>query len=268
MLRRRPRRARLRAQSLNRLIPNILTLMALCAGLSAIRFGLEDKFHEAVAAIFVAAVFDGLDGRIARLIGATSKFGAELDSLSDFVCFGVVPSIVLYLWCMDEAGRVGWAVVLLFAVCMALRLARFNTAIDDETRPPWSYNYFTGVPAPAGAALALLPLIASFELEQDYLRTPLLVGLWLVLIAALTVSRIPTFSLKKVRVPQVMVLPVLLAVGVATTALVTEPWLTLVVVALVYLASIPFSIRATMRLRRAMVRTVPITETPEPPAAI
>jgi CDP-diacylglycerol--serine O-phosphatidyltransferase len=248
MLRRRP--PRLRRHSINRLIPNILTLLALCAGLTGVRFALEEHFRLAVLAILVAAVLDGLDGRIARLIGATSKFGAELDSLSDFVCFGVAPAIVLYLWVMNHSGRFGWAVVLIFAVCTALRLARFNTALDDETRPAWTYHYFTGVPAPAGAGLAILPLIASFELESSWFQSPWLVGAWTIVVAGLMVSRIPTYSFKRLRVPHWMVLPILLVVGVVAAGLAAEPWLTLLIIGCAYGASIPMAYRATMVARR------------------
>src|SRR5258708_21019758 len=161
------------------------------------RFALEQRYQLAVIAIVIAGVLDGLDGRIARLIGATSKFGAELDSLSDFVCFGVSPALVLYLWVMNHAGRFGWAVVLLFAVCAALRLARFNTALDDDSKPAWTANYFTGVPAPAGAGLAILPLIASFELGRDTFEHPWLIATWTMLVSGLMVSRLPTFAFKR-----------------------------------------------------------------------
>lgn len=249
MLRRRP--PRLRGQSINRLIPNILTLLALCSGLTGVRFALEGHFQHAVIAVVLAAVLDGLDGRIARLIGATSKFGAELDSLSDFVCFGVVPAIILYLWVMHDAGRIGWAAVLIYTVCAGLRLARFNTALDDGSRPAWTYNYFTGVPAPAGAGLALLPMIASFDSESGWTRTPWLVGFWTVMVAALMVSRIPTFALKRLRIPPWMVLPVLLGVGIVAAGLAAEPWLTIQIIGVLYLLSIPLSVRATQRLRKA-----------------
>lgn len=250
MLRRRP--PRLRRQSINRLIPNILTMLALCAGLTAMRFALEDHYRLAVLAIVVAAVLDGLDGRIARLIGATSRFGAELDSLSDFVCFGVAPTVVLYLWAMHHSGRFGWAVVLLYAICMALRLARFNTTLDDiAPRPAWTYSYFTGVPAPAGAGLVFLPLIASFETGPGWFEHTWLIGGWTILVSALLVSRIPTYSFKRLRVPHWMVLPILLIVGVIAAGLATEPWLTLLAIGCGYLASIPFSVRAANRIGRA-----------------
>ena len=159
----RSRRRRLRGFSINRLIPNVLTLAALCSGLTAIRFGLQGQMRLAVIAIIVAAIFDALDGRVARRLGVTSRFGAELDSLCDFVCFGTVPALLLYLWEMQLLDRAGWTIVLIYAICTALRLARFNTALDVP-QPPWAHYFFTGVPAPAGAGLVLLPLVASFVL--------------------------------------------------------------------------------------------------------
>ena len=258
-----PRPRKLRRQSINRLIPNILTLLALCAGLTAMRFALEQRYQLAVIAIVIAGVLDGLDGRIARLIGATSKFGAELDSLSDFVCFGVAPALVLYLWVMNHGGRFGWAVVLLFAVCTALRLARFNTALDDETKPAWTHNYFTGVPAPAGAGLAILPLIASFEIGQEYFEHPWLIGAWTILVSGLMVSRLPTFAFKRLRVPHWMVLPILLLVGTIAAGLAAEPWLTLMVVGGIYIVSIPVAYYLTANARRAVPPAAPKPE-PQP----
>ena len=164
----RTRRGRLRGFSINRLIPNVLTLAALCAGLTAIRFGLQGQMERAVIAIIVAAVLDALDGRVARRLGVTSRFGAELDSLSDFLCFGVTPALVLYMSSLTDGGALGWIVTLMFPMCSALRLARFNTALVSDTPPPaWTGSYFTGVPAPAGALLALIPLMVSFALERS-----------------------------------------------------------------------------------------------------
>ncbi len=242
---------RINGLSFNKLIPNILTVLALCAGLTGIRFALHGKWEAAVTAILVAAVFDGLDGRIARLLHGTSKFGAELDSLSDFVSFGVAPAMILYFFSMQTAGSLGWAVVLLFAVCCALRLARFNTMIGQPDLPPWAYNFFTGVPAPAAAGLALLPMMLEFQFDDvDFFAHPMVVGTVLVLVAFLMVSRIPTFSGKKFRVPHKYVLPVLLVVGLLTAFLVSAPWTTISVVALIYLGSIPLSLSAFRKLSR------------------
>ncbi len=166
-----PSRRGLRGFSINRLIPNVLTLAALCSGLTAVRFGLQNEFKLAVIAIIVAAIFDALDGRVARRLGVTSRFGAELDSLSDFLCFGVAPALVLYLASLKDGGALGWVVTLMFPICSALRLARFNTGLLSDPPPPaWTGSYFTGVPAPAGALVALIPLLISFETEATWPR--------------------------------------------------------------------------------------------------
>lgn len=250
--------------SLNKLIPNILTVLALCAGLTSIRFALHGKWEHAVLSIVLAAILDGLDGRVARLLQGTSKFGAELDSLSDFVSFGVAPAMVLYFWTMQGAGGFGWALVLLFAVCCALRLARFNTMLGNADLPPYAYNFFTGIPAPAAAGVVLLPMVASFEFGESFFARPSVVSVFLLGVAFLMVSTIPTFSFKKVRIPNAWVLPVLLIVGLLAAFLVTEPWLTLVVLGFVYLGLIPVSIRAFRRLKR---RAEAVTQA-ETPAAM
>ena len=235
--------------SLNRLIPNILTLLALCAGMTAIRLALNGKFESAASAIIIAGVLDGIDGRIARLLKGTSPFGAQLDSLSDFVSFGVAPAVLLYIWTMQSLQTLGWVVVLLFAVCSSLRLARFNTQIGAEL-PPYAYNFFTGVPAPAGAGLVLIPMFVSFEFATALTRSPYINGAVLAIVAGLMVSRVPTFSFKRFRVPGHWVLPVLLIVGALAAFLTTEPWGTLLAVGALYIASIPLSIRSYRRLKR------------------
>src|SRR6266849_1296591 len=199
--------------SINRMIPNILTMLALCAGMTAIRLAIDAKFESAAIAVIVAGVLDGIDGRIARLLKGTSPFGAQLDSLSDFVSFGVAPAVLLYIWTMATLQSLGWVIVLLFGVCCALRLARFNTQLDAEL-PPYAYNFFTGVPAPAGAGLVLVPMFISFDWGDGIFRSPFLNAVVIAGTAALMVSRIPTFSLKRVRVPHHMVVPALLAIGV------------------------------------------------------
>ncbi|WP_298724311.1 CDP-diacylglycerol--serine O-phosphatidyltransferase [uncultured Ferrovibrio sp.] len=237
---------------LNTLAPNILTIVALCSGLTAIRFALVGQWKFAIGAIAVAALFDMLDGRVARLLKGASKFGAELDSLSDFLCFGVAPAIILYFWSLHElgSGNTGWLVVLAFSVCTALRLARFNTALDDPDKPQWTGSFFTGVPAPAGAGLALVFLILSQEIDSDVFRSPALNALWLLLIGGLMISRVPTFSFKRVRVGREYVGLILLATGLLVAGLLNQPWYTLGAMLLAYLISIPFSVRAHERLRR------------------
>lgn len=246
---------RLGGLSINTLLPNMLTMLALAAGMTAMRFAIAHDFEAAVIAIVVAAVFDALDGRIARLLKGQSQFGAELDSLSDVVSFGVAPAITLYVWGLDQARSFGWIAALLLGVCAALRLARFNVSVGAAAeKPAWAYNYFTGVPAPAGAALALLPVIVSFEFGTELVRNPAFLVLWTVMVAALMISSLPTFSLKGQRIPQRYVPFVLLGVGGGAAALVAAPWATLSVLALIYLASLPFSIRQYARLQAEATR--------------
>ncbi|MET1026989.1 MAG: CDP-diacylglycerol--serine O-phosphatidyltransferase [Dongiaceae bacterium] len=244
------RRTRLRDHSINRLIPNMLTLMALCAGLTSIKFALAQQWELAVVAILVAAVFDALDGRIARLLDSTSKFGAELDSLSDFVSFGVAPAMILYLWALDQSGRIGWGIALLFSACTALRLARFNTKLDNTDLPAWTSRFFTGVPAPAGAALVLMPLVASLEYGRGFFNHPFVVAIVMLGVAGLMVSRLPTFSFKRVKVTQAWVLPAMLSVTFYIALLASETWNTILFSGIAYLASIPFAYRQYQRLQR------------------
>jgi CDP-diacylglycerol---serine O-phosphatidyltransferase len=238
------------AFSLNRMIPNVLTLLALCAGMTAIRLAFLDRFEHATAAIIIAGILDGIDGRIARLLKGTSSFGAELDSLSDFVSFGAAPAILLDIWTMDSLHGIGWAVVLLFSVCSALRLARFNTQMGADL-PSYAYNFFTGVPAPAGAGLVMIPMFLYFETEISLFRSPILCGAVLAAAAALMVSRVPTFAFKSFRIPREWVVPSLLLVGALAAFMTTEPWITLLIIGALYIGSIPISIRAYGRLRRA-----------------
>ncbi|MDH3595192.1 MAG: CDP-diacylglycerol--serine O-phosphatidyltransferase [Rhodospirillales bacterium] len=244
-------RGRLRGHSLNRLIPNILTILALCAGITAMRFGIQGGWEHAVIAIVVAAVLDGLDGRIARALGASSRFGAELDSLSDFVAFGVAPAFLVYLWSLQTAGGFGWALALLFAVCCALRLARFNTTLESEVpEPAWAKNFFVGVPAPLGGLLALIPMIVGLETESEVFASPVINGLVIAGISALMVSRVPTIAIKQAKVPARYVVFVLLGVGAFAAFLISTPWVTLAVSAVVYLASIPYTVVLYRRLER------------------
>jgi len=223
------RRKRLKSLPINRMIPNMLTLLALAAGLSALRFALQERWEHAVLAIAAAAILDGLDGRIARILKGTTKFGAELDSLSDFLCFGVAPAMTLYLWSLADAGRFGWSLVLVFCICCALRLARFNVAGSEENTPAWTRNFFVGVPSPAGAGMVLLPgFVAVFMLATS----------------ALLVSRIPTFSFKKIGILQSWILPTMAAVGLYLAFLLSAPWITLSLSIIAYMMSIPFGFRA------------------------
>jgi CDP-diacylglycerol--serine O-phosphatidyltransferase len=221
-------------------------VLALCAGLTSIRFALQDRWQTAVICILLAALLDALDGRIARLFGGANKFGAELDSLADFVSFGVAPAVSLYLWSLNRFGGFGWVIALLFAVCAALRLARFNSRLGATDLPSWAPNFFTGVPAPAAAASALLPMMLSFELGDGF-RHPFVVMIFAVGVAVLMISRLPTYSFKQFRVPHRYVLPMLLAVGLIAALVMTVTWITLSVVVLIYLATIPLAYRDYQR---------------------
>jgi CDP-diacylglycerol--serine O-phosphatidyltransferase len=255
----RPRqRPRFRGLSFNRVVPNLLTMVGLCAGLTAIRFALEGRFGSAAVAITVAGAIDGLDGRLARLLKGATRFGAEFDSLTDFLCFGVAPAIVLYLWSLQSLRGFGFVPCLMFAVCMALRLARFNAALDSGPHPAYAYNFFTGVPAPAGAGLALFPLFVGLEarsLGWDWLLTaarfPPFSGLMLAGTALLLVSRLPVWSFKNFKVPAEYVLPLLLGTGLFAALLVADPWAALAAAGLIYLAMLPFSARSFRRLKQA-----------------
>jgi CDP-diacylglycerol--serine O-phosphatidyltransferase len=238
---------RARVFSAAHLAPNILTMLALCAGLTSLRFALQTRWDMAVVAIVVAGVLDGLDGRLARLLKGASKFGAELDSLSDFVSFGVAPMVLMYLWSLRALGGVGWIVVLTFSICCALRLARFNTALDEVDKPAWQANFFTGVPAPAAAGLSLLFVFVSFEAGDTFWRAPATNAIWSLIIAFLMISRLPTFSFKKVRIRRDAVLPVLLVVAVLAAALASFPWYTLTALGVLYLVSLPFAAQSYRR---------------------
>ncbi len=251
---------RLRFTSLNSLIPNMLTTLALCAGLTSVRFALDERWEMAVVAILAAGVLDGLDGRMARLLNSTSRFGAELDSLSDFVSFGVAPGMVLFLWTLESGlGGAGWVIALVFTVSCGLRLARFNSMLD-HAQPAWAARYFTGIAAPAGASIALLFMVISFYAESDVFRSSYLNAGWMMLIAFLMASRIPTFSIKRVRIARRFIMPLLLFVGVFAAIFFSYPWQLLSVIAVVYLASIPFAILSYRRLKEQEQAGVPLDE--------
>lgn len=245
---RRPRSPRLRGLPFNRLIPNILTVLALCAGLTAIRFALQGKWELAVFAIVIAGIFDTLDGRLARLLGGATQFGAELDSLSDFISFGVAPAVLIYAWSLQHAKGIGWVLAMVFAVCSALRLARFNTKLGVSDMPRWAYNFFTGVPAPGGAGLVMMPMMLSFQFGAGFFNQPAVNGVFMAVVAGLMISRLPTYSFKQFKVPHRMVLPMLLLVGLLAAMLITNLWLTLSLVGAAYMISLPLSVRAYRKL--------------------
>lgn len=234
------RRRRFRPIPVRMLVPNVITLLALCAGLTAIRLAIEGRLELALAAIVFAAVLDGIDGRVARLIKGQSKFGAELDSLADFVNFGVAPGLILYFWQLNDLKNVGWIAAMVYAISGGLRLARFNATMDDPNKPPFAGNFFTGVPAPLGALCVLLPMYLSFI---GFTALPVFVtALYTLLIAFLMVSRLPVFSGKMVgtRVAPEMVLPVFVLVVLFIALLISYPWHLLSGGSLLYLLSLPF----------------------------
>ncbi|WP_433871118.1 CDP-diacylglycerol--serine O-phosphatidyltransferase [Saccharopolyspora sp. CA-218241] len=225
-----------------RLLPNAITVLAMCAGLSAIQFALNDQLAAAVAAVAAAALLDGLDGRLARLLDATTRMGAELDSLSDAMSFGVAPALTLYAWQLQD-NRVGWVVALIYAVCMVLRLARFNTLLDDTEQPPYAKEFFVGVPAPAAGLLVLVPLMITAHLGREgWWSEPAVIMLWMALVGGLAVSRVPTLSLKTAKVPPQLVAPLLVLVVVAAGGIAVFPVISLVIVLLVYLLHIPYAV--------------------------
>lgn len=224
-----------------RLLPNAVTVLALCSGLSGVQFMLGGNLVAAVGAVALAAVFDALDGRLARLLDATSRMGAELDSLSDCVSFGVSPALILFLWTLHDI-RIGWVVALVLAVSAALRLARFNTLSDDAEAPPYAGEFFVGVPSPAAALVSMAPIGATIAAGPGWWSSPVFVAVWTVGVAALMISRVPTLSLKSVRVPPRLVAPLLVSVAFAAAALVIFPFVVHVVLVAVYLLHIPYAV--------------------------
>jgi CDP-diacylglycerol--serine O-phosphatidyltransferase len=257
---------------LRTLVPNAITALALCSGLFAIRYGIAGEWEKAAWALVLAAFLDVMDGRVARMIRGQSRFGAELDSLSDVTAFGVAPAVILYLWMLSQIGageaahdywtRFGWLLALAHAVCAALRLARFNAAIDAHDQPHKSAGFLTGVPAPAGAGFALLPMFLWLWTGSPLFHEPLLVAPWAALVALLMVSNCATFSWSSVRLRSHVRLGALLVIVLIGAALLTEPWPTLSVASLFYAATIPFSIVAYQRVKRQRAGAA---RKPEPP---
>ncbi|MBF6137970.1 CDP-diacylglycerol--serine O-phosphatidyltransferase [Nocardia otitidiscaviarum] len=226
-----------------RLLPSMVTILGLCSGLSAVKFGIEGKLGIALALVGAAAIFDMLDGRIARMLDATTKMGAELDSLSDAIAFGVAPALVLYVTFL-HADSVGWILALMFAVCMVLRLARFNTLMDDDNRPDWQREYFTGVPAPAGALIVLLPIALAEQFGDGWWVSFPAVAVWTVITGLLCVSTLPTLAIKSVSVAPRTAPILLVLVALAAALLVTYPLILMMGLVAIYLAHIPFAVRS------------------------
>ncbi len=255
------RRSRRAAIPLRALIPNAVTVLALCFGLTGVRFAIGGEWEKAVASIIVAGVLDGIDGRIARLLKGSSRFGAELDSLSDLTAFGVAPALIVYLWSLKYLPGIGWVIALAHAVTCALRLARFNSRLDESDQPHKRAGYLTGIPAPVGAGLTLSPLFLSFWLEPvilDDLRVRYtLVAIVVPVVAFLMASSIPTYSWGSVRLRPSWRLPALVGVGLFAGSLFSAPWMTLTLLSIAYAVAIPFAMRSYARLKRRETLVLP-----------
>ena len=236
--------------TLRAVLPNAITAAALCAGLTGIRFAIDGRWQMAVFAIILAGVLDGIDGRIARLLKAQSRFGAELDSLADSLSFGMAPALVLFLWSLHDLPRFGWFASLAFAICCALRLARFNAQIDVQVQPHKSVGFLTGVPAPVGAGLAFLPMYLWIASGEEVFRHPVLVGIWITVIAGLLISNLATFSWTSIRPRRSIRLEAIALSGLVFAALLTEPWWTLAGVCVIYLALMPYAIARYAKIKR------------------
>lgn len=236
--------------------PNAVTALALCVGLSGVRFAIDGKWGLAITMTIVAGILDGMDGRIARLLKGESRFGAELDSLSDVIAFGVSPAIILFLWSLQQLPRYGWLFALAHAVCCALRLARFNANIDVKEQPHKSAGFLTGVPAPAGAGLLYLPVYIWLWSGVELFREVYVVAPWAALVAFLMISNVPTFSWSSLRLRSGVRLGALAGIALLGGALVTAPWEALTVICAVYLLLIPFSIRSYARAKVARATVV------------
>ncbi|MEO6153984.1 MAG: phosphatidylcholine/phosphatidylserine synthase [Croceibacterium sp.] len=239
-----------RVLTLRAVVPNAITAAALCSGLTGIRFAIQGEWEKALFAIILAGILDGMDGRIARLLKAQSRFGAELDSLADSLSFGVAPALVLFLWSLNDIPRFGWFASLAFAISCALRLARFNAQIDLKEQPHKSVGFLTGVPAPLGAGLAFLPMYLWLASGEPLFRDPRLVAVWVFVIALLMISNLATLSWSSLRPRQDFRLPAIFVAAMAFAALLTEPWVTLAGLCLIYLALMPYAIWRYSRIKR------------------
>ena len=242
-----------RGISLRQMAPNAVTALALCVGLSGVRFAFMVYWALAAAAVVLAGILDGLDGRIARLLGAESRFGAELDSLSDVIAFGVTPALITFFWSLQHMPRFGWVLSLTLAVGCALRLARFNARIDDEDQPHKSAGFLTGIPAPVGAGLVMLPLYLWLITDLDLFRHYTVVGPWIVAISFLLISNTATYSWSSLRLRKHIRLEAIALFALTGVALITNPWITLTAISIAYIAMIPFSIRSYAKVKRQRV---------------
>lgn len=243
-----------RGLSLRAMLPNAITAAALCAGLTGVRFAIEGAWAYAILAVMLAGVLDGIDGRIARLLNAQSRFGAELDSLADSLSFGMAPALILYMWTLSELDRFGWFAALAFAICCALRLARFNARIDTENQPHKSAGFLTGVPAPVGAGLAFTPCYLWIETGLPLFRDPIILALWLSVIAVLLISNMATLSWAAIRPRRDVRLPLLALAALGFAALLLEPWWSLTALSATYLALMPYGLYKYGKIKRRRAR--------------
>lgn len=230
---------------ISRLFPNVITIIAICFGFTSIRYALSGQWDTAINFIVIAGFLDVVDGRLARFLKATSNFGAQLDSLADFVNFGIAPALLMYLWILEkiEVKGLGWAIALSYVICTTIRLARFNSDLADESRPDWKNGFFAGIPSPAGAYLSIMPIMLSFETEIISYIPPLVIGLYIIIIGLMMASRIPTFSTKKLVIRKENISLILVLVGITVGAIIIKPWVILSVLGMLYLCSIPYSIK-------------------------
>ena len=245
-----PREGGPRSLSLRALLPNAITAAALCSGLTGIRFAIGSEWSSAIFAVIIAGLLDGIDGRIARLLKAQTRFGAEMDSLADSLSFGMAPALIIYLWSLEQVPRLGWFAALAFAICCALRLARFNAQIDVDEQPHKSAGFLTGVPAPVGAGLAFLPFYLWMATGWEEFRDPVLMGIWLTLIAFMMISNIATLSWTSIRPRRNIRLEMIAIVGIFFAALLAEPWWALVAICVIYLALMPYGFVKYSRIKR------------------
>lgn len=244
---------------LRALAPNAVTALALCTGLSGAWFAMQGRWENAVAAIVIAGVLDAMDGRIARMLKGESRFGAELDSLSDVIAFGATPALIMYMWVMQDMPRFGWTISVFFVLCAALRLARFNAQIDTENQPHKSAGFNTGVPSPSGAAMALLPMMIWFETGADWVRDYRFIAPWLLLSALLMISNVATYSWSSIKVRRSLRFMALAVLSLFTATLVAAPWVALIGVGFIYIALLPLSVMSYARVKKAQRNVIEAT---------
>jgi len=244
---------------LRALAPNAVTALALCTGLSGAWFAMQGRWENAVAASVIAGVLDAMDGRIARMLKGESRFGAELDSLSDVIAFGATPALIMYMWVMQDMPRFGWTISVFFVLCAALRLARFNAQIDTENQPHKSAGFNTGVPSPSGAAMALLPMMIWFETGADWVRDYRFLAPWLLLCALLMISNVATYSWSSIKVRRSLRFMALAVLSLFTATLVAAPWVALIGVGFIYIALLPLSVMSYARVKKAQRNVIEAT---------